>query len=93
MGKLETQQHWAQKEDKQNKTHNTKTKQMSNIVQYTVIDIWKVRIKTILQYNSVMIVYIILFSFSTDRMIHAIYLFWIRTMILSLYEICIKSIK
>jgi hypothetical protein len=41
----------------------------------------------------VMIVYIILFSFSTDRMIHVIYLFWIRTMILSLYEICIKSIK
>ena len=34
MGKLETQQHWAQKEDKQKKTHNTKTKQMSNIVQY-----------------------------------------------------------
>jgi hypothetical protein len=29
MGKLETQQHWAQKEDKQNKTHHTKTKQMS----------------------------------------------------------------
>ena len=63
-------------------------------VQYTVINIWKVGIKTtILQYNSVMIVYIILFSFSTDRMIHVIYLFWIRTMIFSLYEVCIKSIK
>lgn len=94
MGKLETQQHWAQKEDKQKKTHNTKTKQMSEQhVQYTVINIWKVRIKTILQYNSVMIVYIILFSFSTDRMIHVIYLVWIRTMIFSLYEVCIKSIK
>jgi len=45
MGKLETQQHWAQKEDKQKKTHNTKTKQMSNM--FNIINIWKVRIKTI----------------------------------------------